>query len=192
LNEAGELLKEKISGKVVVDLACGRTSDMASLSKKLGAKLYIGVDLEPNVSIPRVEVVDDNSEMPEYLKSKYHNRTGVVQEVEMKSMKESLDLSEPKYRYQSYEQALEIQGDMLLALSRFKENSVSAIIASGIEASGEHYEETEEYIRALENEIEKVLIPGGLCIIYTSDINPRNLKQLDIKARLSVSFKEKN
>jgi len=61
---------------------------------------------------------------------------------------------------------------MLIALSRLPDKSVAAIIASGIEDAVDEGDENKDYNDALQGEIQRVLIDGGIFLGYYTDITP--------------------
>lgn len=143
--ETREFVAQKMKGGVVLDLGCGGANDTVELSRQLGARRYMGVDVKlPVLSHFGIEVsrpVDHGnlkpSERPVRLEK---NADGSI---------------------------VFIESDMLNLAARLETESVDVIFIAGIEGN---YRETEEYRKFLNTEIERILKKGGIVINYNSDI----------------------
>lgn len=176
LSELGKLMSEAAKGKTILDLCCGKTQWMSSFFRRNQAELYIGVDLEPDVFVPvastrvfrphafmalsnkRIDFIDSD------LTSGILNKSA-----EEHTEEATIEIIERHYRLQ--ENVFEIQDDMLCAISRMKDESVDAIVVSGIETSFKNPEETKEYLHALDVEIRRVLKKSGIVLNYESDVS---------------------
>lgn len=194
LSELGEFVSKKINGKIVLDLGCGKTSHMSYFSKETGAKLHIGVDLSPDIFIPVVNV--ENFKQQEELWAEFEEmirtRPSEPQEVaeipeKRQAYKENIPIFPNDFQYSEDDNALQIRGDMLGAISQIRDNSIGVIIISGIETSSENRGATMEYIEALEKEIMRVLITGGIAVNYDSDFNLDELKNVNNNAGVNES-----
>ncbi len=178
LSELGKLISKKAKDGTVLDLGCGKTRWMASFFQKNNVGLYIGVDLLPDVLAQELFVSPeaDSDELPFYLSSRAVSSAndvisdGIVNEsAEEHVEKSTIEIIELHYDLQ--ENVFEIQDDMLCAISRMKDESVDAIVVSGIETSFKNPEETKEYLHALDVEIRRVLKKSGIVLNYESDVS---------------------
>ncbi|HDQ16527.1 MAG TPA: hypothetical protein ENN31_00140 [Candidatus Vogelbacteria bacterium] len=172
LSDLGKIMQEAIKDGIVLDLGCGQDYHLSKFFMENGAKLYIGVDLEPDIFIPEARVVPNNHRDRSYMKRilSEANREKEAEVVATDDEEEDF-ISDKGPEYSLRENILQIKDDMLKAISRIKDKSINAVVISGIEISFENTEETNKYLKALRTEIKRVLKEQGVVLINQSDFS---------------------
>ena len=179
LTNLGKLISEAMHGGIVLDLGCGQTNHLSSFARKNEAELYIGVDLNPDVFTPGARMVPEGETIEERRERRrrlFQPATPIKPEISEESI--SSNVTRPKYQLK--EKILQIQDDILEAISRMKDGLVDIVIISGIEMSSENIEETNKYLTALTAEIRRVLKKGGLLLNNQSDLPAENFTTIAI------------
>lgn len=170
--ELMSLMQQRIEGESVLDLGSGSSASMRSMSiKDWKAKRYIGVDLHRVViANDRLGTIDPTNIDMEAIGYE-HDEEDYSHQPDTPSIFET-ELEPPVQTkseiISTSEEEVSIKGDMLDAISRLEDDSIGAVIISGIERTNID-ETTLEYIRKLKQEIYRVLKTDGLFIVYESD-----------------------
>ena len=165
-NLYGQLLKdkfitEKIKNSVVLDLGCGDSSLLEYFSKTAKAKFYIGVDKNINQNAG-ISIIDESHE-------KILSDLNDLYDDDDNENIEITNENEKTIKINS-EKSILIKSDMLTAIAKFPNKSVSTIFLSGIEFLNSNNNAI-KYHDALVNEIERIIKKDGIVIIYHSDVD---------------------
>jgi len=182
-DELKDLLEKKFTDETVVDLGCGDASRIAAISDRLGSKKYIGVDLDPFLMPPPVvgPINIDESVDPETLRGSILKKSNsqfskdvIIEDIKPIEPGPRVDTPEVISTYEN--NVLLIKGDMLNAISRLKTNSIGVVIVSGIEVF-DNFEASADYLKALAQEIKRILHDGGILINNFSDLSSTYLDE---------------
>lgn len=174
LTDLGHFITDEIKDHIVLDLGCGQSCKVNWFAEVAESSSYVGVDLNPAIfphksapgSAPPMRLPEDEEFVP-YDPSKDNEESAIHKY--------------PEFRLE--ENALQVSGDMLRAVSRMKSHSIKLIIMSGIETEPGG-STTIDYISALKKEIKRVLTEDGLFLNYHSDISLPDLEKVDISGSL--------
>ena len=169
-------LTEKIKDGTVLDLACGESWAVEDLVKELHSKMYIGVDLDPATSRP----VYRGSVERKYEWSGPNDNIVIndgPRTLEQKQNNETVEIVRLIDDEKNGNRSIRVKSDMLKFISRLKDNSINAVIISAVEGRG-ITEINDQYLDALEKEIQRVLKEKGICIVYESEIGGLELNKI--------------
>jgi len=176
--ELQPLIQAKFTNEMVVDLGCGRGHWMMYLARDCGAAKYIGVDLRPDfmpqaVTVTHLSDKELEEEWDRILASRPKNDDMLAIKHPSNENTEAADNESsgptiPKIIEDRGDYAA-VKSDMLNFISRLPDQSIGAVIVSGIE---ELPVSPKEYMPALSREILRTLKPGGVIIKYSSDLFP--------------------
>jgi len=203
----GDTLRNIIENGVVLDLGSSGHSYISKFVAKLGAKKYIGIDLDPHYSfggtcgpMPEIELGADENvclKEPEQINDANVPFVNKFEDYQKRFL-------ETKIKRPTIEKIqgvdVRVEGDMLSFISRLGGESVSAVVLAGIESGLCNNDKNNyEYLLFLKKEIVRVLKNGGIVISYVSDFFPEksdNLTELykfevfDLQDRKSAIYQK--